>query len=287
MIPSQNIVEWSQTAPWAEQRQVEQDLIISRALVEIFGNSFLASELRFRGGTALNKLHFPEPIRYSEDIDLVRTSAGAIGPILDRLREHLEPWLGPASNQPSQVAPKIRFRVQAEDGGEHPIRLKLEINTRERTAYDPVVMVPFAVENPWFSGMSTIPTFSKEEMLATKLRALLQRDKGRDLYDLAHGLDVFGGLDCAHIVNLFARYLADGNMQISRAQAEERMLAKIARGNLLMDLRPLLSADSAGRMRDDATGHAVRTIFERLIDQIPGDPWSKTPEAKERLGIEW
>ncbi len=168
MIPSQNIVEWSQTAPWAEQRQVEQDLIISRALMEIFSDPFLASELRFRGGTALNKLHFPKPLRYSEDIDLVRTSAGAIGPILGGLRELLGPFLGPANFKQSQVAPKLRFRVPAEDGSEHPIRLKLEINTRERTAYDPVVMKPFAVENTWFSGASTIPTFSNEEMLATK-----------------------------------------------------------------------------------------------------------------------
>ena len=172
----------------------------------------------FRGGTALNKLHFPEPLRYSEDIDLVRTSAGAIGPILDRLRKLLEPWLGHARFEQSQVAPKFRFRVQAEDGSEHPIRLTLEINTHERTAYAPVKMAPFAVENPWFSGVSTIPTFSNEEMLATKLRALLQMDKGRDLFDLAHGLDVFGSLDCAHIVELFARYLADGDVRISRAQ---------------------------------------------------------------------
>ena len=76
-------------------------------------------------------------------------------------------------------------------------------------------------------------------------------------------------------------------MQISRAQAEERMLAKLARGNPLMDLRPLLSADLAGRMSDEATGHAVRTIFERLVGHIPGDHWAKTHEAKERLGIEW
>ncbi|MDE2791317.1 MAG: nucleotidyl transferase AbiEii/AbiGii toxin family protein [Paracoccaceae bacterium] len=287
MIPSQNIVEWSQKAPWAERRQVEQDLIISRTLVEIFGDPFLELELRFRGGTALNKLHFPKPLRYSEDIDLVRTSAGAIRPILDKLRELLEPWLGPADFKRSPVAPKLRFRVPAEDGGEHPIRLKLEINTRERTAYDPVVMKPFSVENPWFSGASTIPTFSNEEMLATKLRALLQRNKGRDLFDLAHGLEVFGGLDCAQVVNLFERYLADGGVQISRVQAEQRMLAKFARGNLLTDLRPLLSADSAERMTDDATSHAVRAIFERLIRRMPGKPWAKTPEAKARLGIEW
>jgi predicted nucleotidyltransferase component of viral defense system len=42
---------------------VEQDLIISRALVELFGDHFLRGELRFRGGTALNKLHFPRPQR--------------------------------------------------------------------------------------------------------------------------------------------------------------------------------------------------------------------------------
>lgn len=287
MIPGQNIVEWGQSAPWVEQRQIEQDLIISRALVEIFEDPFLAEELRFRGGTALNKLHFPEPLRYSEDIDLVRTSAGAIGPILDRLRELLEPWLGPAGFAQSHIAPKFRFRVPAEDGGETPIRLKLEINTREVVAHDPVVMAPFAVENTWFMGTSTIPTFSNEEMLATKLRALLQRDKGRDLYDLAHGLEVFHDLDRARVVELFEQYLADGDAQITRAQAEERMLAKLARGNLLLDLRPLLSADAAARIDDGATGDAVRAIFEGLIAEIPGDAWARTPEAKERLGIEW
>ena len=124
-------------------------------------------------------------------------------------------------------------------------------------------------------------------MLATKLRALLQRNKGRDLFDLAHGLEVFSDLDCAQIVNLFARYLAAGNVQISRMQAEERMLKKLAKGNLLMDLRPLLSANSAERMTDDATGQAVRAIFERLICRMPGEPWAKTPEAKGRLGIGW
>ena len=111
-------------------------------------------------------------------------------------------------------------------------------------------------------------------MLATKLRALLQRDKGRDLYDLAHGLAVIGDLDCARVVELFARYLADGDAQITRAQAEERMLAKLARGNLLLDLRPLLSADSAARINDDATGDAVRTIFEDSSLKFRASPGS-------------
>src|SRR5262249_51116999 len=130
MIPRMNIVAWVNVVPWAEPRQVEQDLIISRAIVEIFSDRLLRDELRFRGGTALNKLHFPAPLRYSEDIDLVRTTAGPIKPIIDRLREKLEPWLGAAAFDQSPLAPKLRFQAEAEDGGE--IRLKVEVNTRER-----------------------------------------------------------------------------------------------------------------------------------------------------------
>lgn len=78
MIPALNLVAWGNVVPWADNRQVEQDLIISRALVDIFSDALLREGLRFRGGTALNKLHFPAPLRYSEDIDLVRTSSGPI-----------------------------------------------------------------------------------------------------------------------------------------------------------------------------------------------------------------
>ena len=200
MIPAQNIVAWGNVVPWADPRQVEQDLIISRALVEIFSDQMLRGALRIRGGTALNKMHFPAPLRYSEDIDLVRTSTGPIGPILDGLRVVLEPWLGRAQFDRSPVAPKFRFRIEAEDGSGAPIRLKIEINTGEIEAFDGPVALPLEVANPWFSGEASIPTFSREEMMATKLRALLQRDKGRDLYDLAHALEVFEGLDADRIV---------------------------------------------------------------------------------------
>ena len=68
MVPSLHVVAWGRTVPWAESRQVEQDQIISLAVVAPFDDPFLRRELRFRGGTALNKLHFPAPMRYSEDV---------------------------------------------------------------------------------------------------------------------------------------------------------------------------------------------------------------------------
>ena len=285
MIPETNITAWSLTAPWAEPRQVEQDLIISRALVEIFNHDLLGADLRFRGGTALNKIIFPEPLRYSEDIDLVRTSTGPIGPILDALRDVLEPWLGRGSFAPSRVAPKLRFRVPTEDDPEAQIRLKVEINITETEAFDPPVSIPYAVENPWFTGRTTIASFSSEELLATKLRALLQRKKGRDLFDLNHALTALPGLDIDRVVSLFAQYLDRQGQAILRDEAERRMLAKFARPDLLGDIRAMLNPDRADAIVGDAGRAAFVRVFTEVIALIPGDSWVRTKELARSMGL--
>lgn len=92
MIPEYFIQEWKEQAPWTEPYMVEQDLIICRALVSIFSDEFLASQLAFRGGTALHKLFLSPQPRYSEDIDLVQIEPGPIKPIMFRLGEVLD-WL--------------------------------------------------------------------------------------------------------------------------------------------------------------------------------------------------
>lgn len=285
MIPSLNIVAWSRHAPWAEPRQVEQDLIISRAVIEIFSDPFLNTELRFRGGTALNKLHFPVPLRYSEDIDLVRTTAGPIGPILDQVRVVLEPWLGNGQFDQSPVAPKLKFRVSAEDQPDVPIRLKVEINTSEIEAYDAPICIPLKVDNPWFNGAVDVPTFSPEEMLATKLRALLQRDKGRDLYDLAHAIDVFENLDSDRVAQCLKKYLDKSGQQISRAEADERMFAKLSRAMFLEDITALLPADQAATIDERSTRFAFENVFKHLISHMDGAPWVRSAEMAERFGI--
>ena len=286
MIPRMNIIAWSSVAPWSDPRQVEQDLLISRAIVDLFSDDTLRRELRFRGGTALNKLHFPVPLRYSEDIDLVRTTAGGIGPILDRIRSVLEPWLGHAAFDQSPVAPKLRFRVPAEgmeDGA--PLRLKLEMNTSEIEALDGERVIRFAVDNPWFRGHADVTTYSIEEVLATKLRALLQREKGRDLLDLGHALSISSQLDDARVVRLFLTYLGRSKLQISRAEAERRMFAKLNNPRFMADIRPLLAANFAVQFTDQVILRHFAEVLRRLITLIPGEPWAETKERLERHGI--
>ncbi|QPC88864.1 nucleotidyl transferase AbiEii/AbiGii toxin family protein (plasmid) [Mesorhizobium sp. NBSH29] len=284
MIPAQNIVAWGTVVPWADPRQVEQDLIISRAIVALFEDPFLRTAVRFRGGTALNKLHFPTPLRYSEDIDLVRTTAGPIGPVLDALRAALQPWLGQAQYDPSIVAPKLRFRVEAEDGSGVPIRLKVETNISEIEAFDSPLDLPFAVDNPWFVGHTMVPTFSREEMLATKLRALLQRDKGRDLYDLAHALQTFDG-STPRKSSTCLGVMSGCRAMRSRGRSGRSVLAKLARPRFLTDMKPLLPAAQAELISDESTLLAFRRVFETFIEQLPGDPWVRADEMKDRFKL--
>ena len=123
--------------------------------------------------------------------------------------------------------------------------------------------------------------------MATKLRALLQRDKGRDLYDLAHALEVFEGLDADRIVEMFGRYLDLSGMAISRAQAQERMFAKLAQPRFLLDMRPLLPAAQPEALTDESTAESFRRVFTTLVDRLPGEPWGRMPAMKERPGLSW
>lgn len=286
MIPEEHIDDWAKLAPWEDRRMIFQDLIIVRCIVLIFEDEWLRCELRFRGGTALHKVHFLIALRFSEDIDVVRVSKGPIGPILDRLRAILEPWLGRARFEQSPIAPKLIFRIAPPDGGA-PIRLKIEINTRETEAFDPTRSILFSVTNGWFSGEAPVSTYSIEEMLATKLRALLQRAKGRDLYDAAMVLEQFENLDIDRTVDIFGRYLAQSGQNISRAEAQQRMFAKLDEPQLLLDIQNLLPVAKQNSWDESAMTESVRQVLAKVIDRFPGDPWAETPAMMEKHGISW
>lgn len=85
MINRTAITQWNKIVPWNDNAQVEQDLIISRALVAIFSDEFLASQLAFREELHFHKLYLTPQPRYSEDIDLVQITPGPIKPIMFRL----------------------------------------------------------------------------------------------------------------------------------------------------------------------------------------------------------
>ena len=267
MIPRDYITSWRVHAPWATDAQVEQDLVISRALVELFRVPNLASALAFRGGTALYKLHLTPPPRYSEDIDLVQVGAEPIGDTLNLMRSVLDPWLGPPRWKLKEGGVNLLYRFESEDQPPLRLRLKIEINTREHFAELGLQRVPLDVDSRWFGGSAGVTTYTLDELLGTKLRALYQRKKGRDLFDLWHALDT-GRVDVPRVIACFLRYMAEGGHSATRAQFEENMEGKRGLPDFREDMGPLLRP---GLLWD--VDVAMNTVLERIIAFLPGDPW--------------
>ena len=184
---------------------MEQDLIICRALVSIYSDPFLKEHLAFRGGTALHKLYLEPQPRYSEDIDLVQVNAEPIKETIDHLREVLS-WLGEPIVKQKKHNNTLVFRVQPTDVGAGEIHLKVEINCKEHFSVFPMVRVPFSVKNYWFSGQCEVLTYELDELVGTKVRALYQRLKGRDLFDVYTAL-ITGKLDIERVMTAYDRYL--------------------------------------------------------------------------------
>lgn len=273
MIPHDYITEWRAQAPWVQDIQVEQDLVISRALVEIFSHPVLADTLAFRGGTALYKLYLKPAARYSEDIDLVQMRAEPAGPVMDALRSVLDPWLGVPRWKQTEGRVTFVYRFASEDAPPIPMKLKVEINSREHFAVHGFKRVPFSVSSRWYEGSCNIPTYELDELLGTKLRALYQRKKGRDLFDLAVAL-ARDGVDPNRIIKTFGAYMEHGGHKITRALFEQNMNQKRNDAQFTADIGPLLGSGYSWNLED-----AAAKVQSALIERLPGEPWKGTEGA--------
>lgn len=205
MIPENAITEWREFVPWKSDVQIEQDLLICRALVAIYQDEYLSSHLAFRGGTALHKLYLHPQPRYSEDIDLVQIKAEPIKETYDHLREVLS-FLGEPKIKQKKNNNTLIFRVQSNGMPSLPIHLKVEINCKEHFSVFPLVKMPFEVTSMWFQGKADLLTYDLDELVGTKVRALYQRLKGRDLYDLYKALSI-SKINTDRVMLCFRQYM--------------------------------------------------------------------------------
>lgn len=264
MIPRAHITDWRSKAPWSTDAQVEQDLVVCRTLVDLYSDELLAREVSFRGGTALHKLYFDPPGRYSEDIDLVQVNAGPIGPVMRAVRDRLDSWLGTPQWKQGHGRVTFHYRFESETMPVTPLRLKVEINTREHFCVLGERHIRFQVNSPWYAGAADVLTYEPEELLATKLRALYQRKKGRDLFDLSEALARLTGLNAGKVVDCFTRYMEHDGRSVTQTQFERNLAEKIEDEVFLSDLPPLLDL---GVSFDPPT--ALRRVQDAFISRLP------------------
>ncbi len=261
MIPEIFVEEWRNTANWSDLSMIEQDLIISRALICLYNEPLIKESLIFRGGTALNKIFLKPPSRYSEDIDFVQKKNEPIGPTIDLIRKVLKPWLGEPKRKITERGAKLVFQYQSISS--LPAKLKLEINTTEHFGVLPYRIEPHIIKSSWFNGECEIVTYELEELMATKLRALYQRRKGRDLFDLWY---VWKNdlVDIIKVIEIFKKYCANEGVIITRKLFEENLQQKKLNTDFSTDMNVLLPHNVSWDF-DEAFNFVQDNIIKKLI----------------------
>ena len=262
MMPKPCIASWQKRAPWQLLSQIEQDLLISRTLIAIFSDDYLSENLGLRGGTALHKIYIKRSPRYSEDIDLVQIKSGPIKPIIQQINEVIDFFEEKRITKIRGHGPKIHYRFNSEHDNIR-MRLKLEINCKEHFHVMDWVERPFKVNNEWFMGEALIRTYNLHELLGTKLRALYQRNKGRDLFDLDYSR-LQMNLDSEWIIKCFQEYMTFSTGKIPTQKEFLRNIeGKENDASFIGDMEAILRP---GIEYDQKT--AFRWLKEELIEML-------------------
>jgi len=268
MIPENFVIAWQEKAPWQNYSQTEQDLVISRAIVEIFSSNLLKEKFLFRGGTALYKLYMTKSARYSEDIDLVMIEKGRIGQAFNEIRKRLTPFLNETSRAQGKTKAVMTYSYQSEFPPPPEKLLKIEINYEENFCILGKEQKKIEVENPWFRGETLVPTYKLNELMATKLRALFQRNKGRDLFDLWKTLsDKL--IEPQKVLKCFKYYTQKLNTPITRARFEKNLSNKFHSKNFKEDIKPLLRKEI-----EYDINNAFFEVHKLLISKLNGKPYA-------------
>ena len=279
MIPitRQDILAHQAIVPWAAQYQVEQDLLLCRAMVALFDDNFLSGQIAMRGGTLLHKAHLAPASRYSEDIDLVAVGTRPEGHISKAIRRVLEDVLGkPKASawgtltlalrnavKPSRVL-RLTYSLPSIIEPGRTLELVVEANVTERKPHRAVVEIPFSFPFREKTVQTRIKGYDIHEMLGTKMRAMFQRKRGRDLFDLYWALTKSAKpVDPVAIVESFQHYMKQEGTKAGRAEFVAILEAHLKDRGFCSDMELLLRHGIA--YDPQAAGSYVKTHLLSLL----------------------
>ncbi|TFH14619.1 MAG: WYL domain-containing protein [Lentisphaerales bacterium] len=185
--------EWS-----LREDVIEKDYVIGWLLWGIGSHAVLRDAWIFKGGTCLKKCYF-ETYRFSEDLDFTVLPAGPftpddVLPMLDDVvaRVHdasgLDFTIQPRRMKLRPGGSSSEGRVYYRGPRQAPSAglIKLDLNAEEKLARPPVLRTIAHAFTDALPGDGTVRCYSFEELFAEKIRALGERTRPRDLYDVVN-----------------------------------------------------------------------------------------------------
>lgn len=283
MIQHTHLTAWQVHAPWPKRSQIEQDLRLSRGVAALFADSVLSAHLAMRGGTVLHKAHLAPAARYSEDIDLVLVKPMDTETLDRHLRRVLTPVLGqPTDSLIADAWLAIRNALRPSTilrttyrfvpvGLQREEAIKVEVNLNESASLYPLVEVELdTLDDDGEPIRAVALSYDLNEMLGTKMRALMQREQGRDLFDLSHAWLLSESNSTPHLVDgakameAFAWYLEQEGTYLGRDDANALLASKLNKAAFRRDMDTLLRP-GLPKFDVDMGAEIVRNVYLRHL----------------------
>jgi predicted nucleotidyltransferase component of viral defense system len=181
---------------------VEKDYVLGWMLAGIYAHEEFAPNWIFKGGTCLKKCFF-ETYRFSEDLDFTllkpeQLDAELLQDAFGEIGEWIYEQTGieiPADNQEFEFYrnPRGQLSCQGKISYKGPIspthglpRVKLDLTADERVVLPPVRLQIFHPYTDAPEGGIEVLAYDYMEAFAEKFRALAERTRPRDLYDVVN-----------------------------------------------------------------------------------------------------
>jgi hypothetical protein len=190
----------------------------------------------------------------------------------------LEPWLGKPRVKQGRGRATLIYSFESTAPSKSTMSLKVEINTREHYNFLDLIEKSFTLSSPWYSGSCQIQTYPLDELLGTKLRALYQRKKGRDLFDMARAVELLP-INIERILDCFNHYLAREEKKVSRAEFEANLLGKKEMLEFRKDIEELLPYSAQHNFDYD-----FALVMDQIIAKLPGDAWKGARRIGKYMG---
>ena len=232
-ITQRMLRNWADEVGISDLSLAEQDVRVSYALKEIFENDFLKPLLCLKGGTAINKLYLKDTSRLSVDLDFNHLGdKDTVAKQRPDVRKEIVKAL-------ARDDPSYEFGVTRRDwyqttiqaaykplSGLPSVKLKIEISHAERFPILDSKIKSFGLIDT--AESCKVITYSIDELVSTKLRALFTRAKGRDIYDIYQAGKM--GLNKRLVRKMFIYYLfrvgKAYNPKLDYAKLNERLVKK-------------------------------------------------------------
>jgi predicted nucleotidyltransferase component of viral defense system len=247
-VTQQDVLAHQAVVPWPSVIQVEQDLLLCLAMVAIFSHSPIAKQVAMRGGTVLHKIHLEPASRYSEDIDLVvidrqvseeEIKTGiedALLVVFGKAQQHFWENLKLSVRNVARPSRVLRFIYDIPSVMQPPrtLRVEVEVNVTERVPFLPVVYLPFSVSFQEDEQRADIASFDIHEMLGKKMRALFQRSKGRDLFDLFWAFNESKReISVSEVIRCFQHYMLQEQTKVGRHEFTAHLADVVKAGHFV------------------------------------------------------